>query len=161
MSYDFEQTKKDFQTITRAGENMLKQDNRATQYPLFVIQQDVRRFVNPGEDYNERERTEDVHEYWLCDDCMKIHENGQELPPECEKCDEDAFVHYVIEQEFVISQAGVFLTEEACETHIRENHYHYRNPRSYVISAWRNPEMQAVMRQTIGIAGKEIPSHYA
>jgi len=161
MDYELKQLKADFKTITETGENMIKQDNRATQYPLFVIQDQIRKWVEVDADYDERERTEEIKEYFLCNLCHTLSADDKELPPECEMCEEDAFDHYVLEWEFKISQAGVFFTENAIDTHIAENRHHYRNPRSYVISAWRNPEMQALMRQTVNIGGKVIPSHYA
>jgi hypothetical protein len=150
-----------YKEIVETGKRMVAQSNRGTQYPLFVIQQDVRHWVAVDEDYNERQRTEEIKEYWLCDSCSALHGDDKELPPECEKCDEDAFDHYEIKQEFVISSAGVFFTEEACHKHIRENMHHYRNPQSYVICAWRNPEMVNVMQQIIKTSDQEIPSHYA
>lgn len=129
MSYEFEQLKRDFKTITKTGENMLTQSNRGTQYPLFVIQ--------------------DVHRR-----APTIHED----PDGVEKVDDEEF-EYVEERQFNL-KAGVFFTEAAAQQHIDENHYHYTDPSIYVVSAWRNPEMQALMRQTINIEGKELPSYY-
>lgn len=35
-----------------------------------------------------------------------------------------------------------FLTNEECKKHIKANHYHYNNPRSYAMTAWRSPQVE-------------------
>lgn len=35
-----------------------------------------------------------------------------------------------------------FLTKEAAQKHIKANHHHYRNPRTYAMTAWRSPEFE-------------------
>lgn len=146
--------------LINTGTVMAAQDNLATQYPLWVIQQDVRVWVEEGMDYDERERLEDVKEYWLCDRCQKKHDAGEELPADCLECDEPAYDHYKLEPQFVISHAGVFFTQQGCQNHIDANSYHYRNPRPYAVAAWRNPEMVAVMQHLIINSGEQLPSHY-
>lgn len=120
----------DFKTVQKVGRTMAKQSNYHTQYPLFVIQVDYKR--QPG-----------------------IHEDatGTELGEDNEE------LEYVTDQKFDLT-AGVFFTVEACREHIAMNSYHYDNPRPFCISAWRNPDMQAVMRQIINTATDEVPSHY-
>lgn len=118
-------------TLKDIGIEMVGQDNRATQYPLFVIQEDGLRPSAPWEDY----------------DSVDISEDGEEG-------------HYKIEPVFDL-RAGVFFTTKACQQHIDENDYHYTNPRVYAISAWRNPEMQAVQQHLIVASGKKLPSQYA
>lgn len=39
-------------------------------------------------------------------------------------------------------QTGCFLTKRAARKHIELNGYHYRNPRTYAMTAWRNPEFE-------------------
>lgn len=39
-----------------------------------------------------------------------------------------------------------FLTKRACEQHIRLNHYHYKRPKPYADTAWRNPEFERLLR---------------
>lgn len=145
--------------ISDIGKEMVTQSNRSTQYPLFVIQAEKRVWVAPGQDYDERQRAEDLNEFYLCESCEKLHDSEEELPDECEACDEEAFDHFRIEHYYDLAP-GVFFTAKACDEHIASNHYHYRNPRSYGISAWRNYEMQEVMRHIIGEHTSEIPSHY-
>lgn len=143
------------------GSEMVQQNNRATENVMFVIEVDKKVWVTAGEDYDERERVEDTNEFMLCESCAKdFEESGGERPLEsCEQCDEECFNHYRIERTFDL-RAGVFLTAKACNEHIQANAYHYDNPKSFGISAWRNPEMQAVMQMLIFLSGNDVPSQY-
>ena len=49
--------------------------------------------------------------------------------------------------------ANVFLTKRACLKHIEQNGHHYSKPRTYAMTAWRNPEFERVLNilQTMNI----------
>jgi len=148
----------DLKTI---GMSMAEQDNRGTQYPLFVIQVDYKDYALEGGDWDEKERKDHdlINERDLCGKCAKLWEKS-ELPEECwEWGCEESFDYFTVKTKFDL-EAGVFFTEEACHQHIEENKHHYDNPTSYVVSAWRNPEMVAVMQTIIKSAQREVPSHY-
>lgn len=142
---------------------MNKQSNRMTQFPLFVIQVDVLRFVGRDGNWDVRERKDS--DYWnandLCESCLALYRQDEELPSDCSDCNDDTFAHYEKADEFSLD-AGVFLTEKACEEHIASNLYHYNNPRSYAISAYRNPEMQFVLNllSSTGSENGEAKSYY-
>jgi hypothetical protein len=133
------------------------QDERATNLPQFVVQEDVE-VEHGGPNYWEadvkRRRTtegmgsgKDYYEALLCYECTKEFESDtafDDLPVDCEKCDEGLFVFVDIKQEFKM-EAGAFLTAEACDKHIRLNKHHYSNPRSFAVSSWRNPEMEQLI----------------
>lgn len=131
-------------TLKEIGREMMIQDNRATSRPLFVIQVDTKRYVHPSDDWDGKERKEEIPEGNLCEPCLKLCESGEEFSDDCEDCDDDSFHFFKNEKEFDL-HAGVFFTAKACDAHIAANSYHYNNPRSYAISVWRNPEMEAVM----------------
>lgn len=42
----------------------------------------------------------------------------------------------------VSKQTGCFLTKRAAKKHIELNGYHYKNPKTYAMTAWRNPEFE-------------------
>lgn len=42
----------------------------------------------------------------------------------------------------ISKQTGAFLTKRACEQYIKRNAYHHDNPRTYAMTAWRNPEFE-------------------
>lgn len=142
--------------INDLAEKMTTQSNRATQYPLFVIQSDVKRYGPEGWG-NNVERKDDMRE-GMCDDCKQKDESGT-APDHCDNCDPDCFAHFNWEQEFDLN-AGVFLTEEACNRHVKFNDYHYIKPKSYVIGCWRNYETEELMKIVFALAGKEAPSCY-
>lgn len=145
--------------LVEISELMRTQGNRATQYPLFVVQSLKKRLVGYDGDYNCRERIEDVDIASLCESCSVLSEEGIELPENCDACDSDCFCYFREEYE-IDDRAGVFFTEKACEEHIEANSYHYNSPRSFVISAWRNDEMVSVMQYLLSLTDGEIPSHY-
>ena len=146
-------------TIEEIGAEMSTQDNRATQYPMFIVVEDVDRPV-PSELSDGRHRVSEPDYGSLCENCIReMDEDGFLDNEDCDECADDCFWWYKREQEPNL-MAGVFFTAKACEDHIRANSYHYNNPKSYGISAWRNPEMEEVMKHLISSAGKEVPSHY-
>lgn len=151
-----------YQQIVDMGNEMITQNNRGTQYPMFVIQTQRERVG--VEDYEEI----DHYEYKICDKHddfdeydgeTTAHENevNDEIK-DCYKC-EKLPIHVYYED--TTHMTGVFFTEKAAQQHIDENHYHYMKPRIYGIGSWRNPEMITVQQQIISTTGKELPSHYA
>lgn len=46
----------------------------------------------------------------------------------------------------VSDRTGCFLTKRAAEKHIELNGYHYQNPHTYAMTAWRNPEFERFIR---------------
>lgn len=144
-------------TIKDIGHEMAKQDNRATQYPMFVVYHMVERAVPDG--CGESRRKEELEEEWLCEDCLKLYHKDKELPDFCYNCDSECFWNCETELEPDL-QAGVFFTAKACQEHIDANHYHYNEPVVYGIGSWRNPEMQAVQKHLLEQAEETIPNHY-
>lgn len=148
----------DYVKLIKLAHLMNTQSNRATQFPLFAIQTEVKAYGDESW-CNEAERKEDHDGELLCDGCKKKIDQNEELPEYCSNCDPECFVWFNWEKRFDLT-AGVFLTEEACENHIKQNYYHYHKPMSYVICAWRNPEMQMLFQLIFSLAGKEAPSWY-
>lgn len=40
----------------------------------------------------------------------------------------------------------MFITKESCKNHIRLNGYHYHNPHTYAMTAWRSPEVEKLWK---------------
>lgn len=57
----------------------------------------------------------------------------------------DAKAFDISKKERVSNQTGCFLTKRAAKKHIELNDYHYTNPRTYAMTAWRNPEFERFM----------------
>jgi len=141
--------------------NMILQNNRATQDPVFVIQDDI--WIRWTEDdYDEKIRIDDdyLSKSDLCNDCVKKYENDEEIPDECDYCDDDCFEF--IKYDKVISDKGwMFLTELACEQFIKNNRYHFNNPKSYVIPLWRNYELTNIINILFKLTWRKKPNHYS
>lgn len=150
----------DKEELLEISKLMREQDNRSTQYPIFIVVEKKKIYGVDENWSNGRERKEDYDEP-LCDRCEAIAEgNGPDIPDECDDCPSDAFVYYREEDHEPNLMAGFFLTEKACKNHIEYNDYHYTKPSSYVVSAWRNPEMVAVMQSILKLTGEDLPSCY-
>lgn len=146
-------SKENIEFLVTLGEKMNKQDNRYTSHVLFMVQVDKKVYVSDDWDcHTETERKED-HEGTMCDKCLKKTEKGKDIPEWCGDCDPDCF-HFFKTERVLDDAPGVFFTAEACDDHIKANHYNYKNPKSYGISAWRNYEMQEVQK-ILSILGSE------
>lgn len=44
-----------------------------------------------------------------------------------------------------VAQNAMFLTKRSCQQHISNNFYHYSRPRTYAMTAWRNPEVERLL----------------
>ena len=95
----------------------------------------------------------------MCESCQADEFYADE---DCEECECGRKTRMCFDWKWEMDdRAGVFFTERACEFHIAQNHYHYNKPRSYVISAWRNPEMVETMQMILKLTGDDIPSCYS
>lgn len=150
-------TDEQYSFLNTLTEKMKDQDNRATAFPLFVIQVDKKEYCNDELAEKIERKGESYGNF--CSDCQEKMDNAEEIPEYCERCDPSCFIGYRIIQDFDLT-AGVFLTAEACEEHIRLNHYHYINPKSFAVSSWRNPEIQTVIQLLFKLLAKEIPMPY-
>ena len=63
------------------GQLMVEQNNRSTQYPMWAVQHQVKRYHDDGDEY---ERTEEGE---LCDACIELGEQEQELIERCADCE--------------------------------------------------------------------------
>lgn len=90
------------------------------------------------------EWNEDVKEnYELEDLCEWIKDN----------LDWDVEVVYSRNYEKLSEETGCFLTKKAAKRHLELNHYHYKNGKTYAMTAWRNPEFERVLNilQTMNV----------
>lgn len=55
-------------------------------------------------------------------------------------------VYYVEKVDRISDFSGAFLTKRACKQHIEQNHYHYDNPRTYANCAYRNYELDRLLK---------------
>lgn len=62
-------------------------------------------------------------------------------------------VYQELQRDIITHDSNVFLTKRACQAHIECNRYHYSQPHTYAMTAWRNPEFEHLMTilQTMNI----------
>lgn len=144
--------------IKAIGVEMNQQDHRSTAWPLYVVQEDVERWVNFFDDWTGKKRKEETDDEDLCNACLKKSEVGDSLIEDCDNCHPSAFHYYKLEVEFS-DRPGTFLTLKECQAHIDANSHHYSNPRVYTISAWRNQEMQRVMTFLSALGSEDGQPH--
>lgn len=146
--------------LKKIGAEMNAQSNRLTQYPLFVIQVEkqiecshyrAEYYSHVDEEYNELTDNE------LCKTCRETSHEENHI--ECSECNCEHILPVIDVKEFDL-KAGVFLTAEACDDHIKANKYHYNKPQSYAVSAWRNPEMQTIVKFLSKLPNGEAKSCY-
>jgi hypothetical protein len=164
-----------FHPLTEMSNLMRTQNNRGTQYPLFIIQE--MQDIITGEDRGDRviyfnsgdQKDITIEQFEALEQAQEDDCSDEEIEQLLEEVgmdglgdfDSSEWERLEVKQEWVHrDDAGVFFTEKACNDHIAANSHHYRIVRSYVISAWRNPEMQEVMKMILKLTGDEIPSHY-
>lgn len=157
--------------IKSIGQRMSTQDNIGSQYPIWVVAVEKKNYVGYEMSWDGKERAikdwTDPEEYAksLCDDCAELYDDRDgydKLPEECpdDMCDYDSYWYYEIDPNYPDLKSGAFLTQAACQDHIDENYYHYKEPHTYAWTAWRNPEMVSVMQHIIKESGNDLPSHY-
>ena len=130
------------------------QDNRCTASPYFYVIRE--------------KKTRPAH--FGCGDYIGYFYDGetfdkQDLMNTFELKSEDAFEEFIDSNDFEIldftcshedaEMSNVFFTEKACHDHIENNHYHFRDPKSYVKHAWRNPEIQNIIKALREIANNK------
>ena len=144
---------KEIETI-RNG--MLLQDKRGTAYPIFIVVEEQKIYW-VSDNIEGRERYgEEFNREGACEECTKLHDDGKDIPDDCEDCDDECFVSYRIEKDVPNLRAGFFFTANACNEHLERNRHHYnKTAHSYAISAYHNEELKAVMVELIGEANAE------
>src|SRR5437868_5116576 len=123
-------TVKDFtRAIASIGDEMVRQSNLATQYPLWVVMESEKEYVGCEMDWEKRERKiwdgmdDDEFMKSLCRACRGRCEDGYEaLSDECptDDCDYDCYRYFNVVERPNLS-SGMYLTQRACQEHIDEN----------------------------------------
>lgn len=150
--------------LVSIGHELAIQDNLHTSWPVWVVMERKKIYVDYMQSWDEKERMDPDYfdEDKLCDDCKKLNEEGK-LTDTCEfdLCDESTFAYYNWEDVPSFWKGpGIFLTQKECQAHIDSNRYDYTDPRTYAYSAHRNYELQPIIQALILMAGHEVPSNH-
>lgn len=145
--------------LTKLVKELNTQDNRCTATPYYFAVQSQEWQICPEDD-------DDGVKYYL-DDNEPISaeelegKTSEELIDEYQVDDMENIKADMLEfyQKLVWVDKQIFLTEKAADEHIRQNHYHYHNPRTYVKHFWRNYEMEELMEAIGVITGIDYVKH--
>jgi hypothetical protein len=165
-------TEERLQFIKEIAEAMKMQSHRMTQHPLFYVYEKEDRWANDDGDYdriafvndegNETDQEEDEDgNTWMCSDGQWTCDETEETIDEYEAMRKFSLRKVALKEvDRPVVDVGPFLTEQGAENHIRANGYHYNKPFVYVNSAWRNEEMQGLLKFIFEVAGVPVPSQY-
>lgn len=148
-----------YEFLINLSKELNTQDHRGTAMPyLFQVQTkkevialDGRKVFVCGEDYIYADDEES-----MINTVASI--KGWDLDDDADLAKIDALSDYDLEDiliendykehhvDYETELKNAFLTEKACEEHIRYNAYHYNEPRSYLSYGFRNPELEKVMQ---------------
>lgn len=151
---------KDLDFLIDLQKRMNEQDCDCQASPYFwsVAENTVTWGINPNNSdevayYNDCESYHTVEEckeffrnYWdEFDDEIDEIENFDDVEKFNDRHNMDGNLVYGRKEYNIISpQTGCFLTKQACKDHIAQNDYHYSEPHTYAMTAWRNPEFERV-----------------
>lgn len=65
-------------------------------------------------------------------------------------------LEYYRENKNAIVPSTMFLTKKSCQKHIELNHYHYTQPHTYAMTAWRSPEVKRLLKVLREIDFEEV-----
>ena len=134
--------------LKEMGSRIQSEENRATNHPIFEVRElRVIWGMNPA--YTDDYKWIDV------DDCENIADKDRhELLDKMERNDQSTEAWekvYFVEVEVSVQP---FFTEEGANNYIRRNRHNLRKPFTYVQSAHRNPEWQAVRDHLLSMTPK-------
>lgn len=139
---------------------MMTQDNRITENPLYCVYQkkEVPKPEGCGDETawfsSDAQHTlyeDDIDEF--IERYIYEHPEDKDLSRE-DILEKDGYRKVEFSIEDVPVEGQVYLTEAVAQEHIRCNGYHYTKPFVYVVSAWRNPELQQLMQIVLSLAGE-------
>ena len=142
------------QKVSEIGKEMLIQNKRATSWVYFVIVEDKKIYnVDPTDGIRERKSADAIDDVgdMFCESCLKRDDNGDDLPDDCDDCDEECFGYYRIEQHVPNLEHGIFFTAKACEDYIKSFPYRLdKSAQSYGMSGHNSDELRYVMAHLVG-----------
>ena len=134
------------ETLVKIGKKMNAQDNRSTQLPLFIVVADEKIRCADGDGERQRIHEDGWDPNQMCSYCQERWQLNEEVPEDCEDCNDNMFHWYQIEKHVPQLDHGVFLTGEECNDYIKRRSYAMKDKAvSYAISAWRSDEMSKVL----------------
>jgi hypothetical protein len=157
-----------YEFLMNLSKELNSQSNRATAMPYFFqIQQEEETSVGEGAG----------EEVWYCDGAIISTEEEiknaifeynawvignkkhEKLFAEMDWLDRERVLENNFHKVYRSTRkvyTNAFLTEKACKEHIEKNEYHYRNPVDFLSHAFRNPELEMLMKFICQLTGGEV-----
>jgi hypothetical protein len=144
-----------YNSLIELSKELNTQNNRGTATPYFFQIQSQERVAVPlgcGK------------EAWRCDDSLieteeeiinaifdyKDESMTKDEIKELSSFDKEEMLELIgyerVNYDYKESLENAFLTEKACKEHIRANKHHYNQPVNYLSHAFRNPELELVLK---------------
>jgi protein tyrosine/serine phosphatase len=163
---DIKISKESFNFTEALVEKIITQDNRMTAYPILYLIQTKKRIWGMNGDYTDKyewKHQDDDETYSDEELKAELIESFDEEKEAFDIMDEFEFIecaeNHCFSKVFYIDieeyKENVFFTEEAAKRHISLNKHHYNNPQDYVIHAWRNPEIEKIVKVLIEVANND------
>lgn len=163
-----------YQKLMELAKEYATQDTRSTGYPvLFQVETQQRQYraENCGDNYCWIDTSNFETEIYSVDDMADIIDPNDEvmtndyqsLVNDEGEIDSLEFSIFMTEHfpdfretwyDYEPIYKNCFFTAKGCNQHIAQNDYHYREPRSYAIHGWRNPDIDLISNLLLHL-GKE------
>jgi len=158
-----------YKALRELSKEITHQNHRHTGMP-YIFQIQTQEEVSVGEGQGE--------EVWVCDghviptqddkEIMEVvrewHDNLSDEDFELSIKNRDIAIedsldsagYYKANRDYVDRYQNAFFTEKACKEHIKRNSYHYNEPVDFLSYAYRNPEMELVMKFLCELTGGKL-----
>jgi hypothetical protein len=77
----------------------------------------------------------------VCEDGNEYYGNDRDIKDFLEEYASDKYSMCYYRDREEIAQDTMFFTLRECKEHIEANHYHYKKPHPYAMTAWRSPQI--------------------
>lgn len=155
-----------YASLMELSKEINSQDHRATRMPYFFqVQTNEEVAVPYGQGTQiwhydgstietEEEINEAIDDYR--DDNLAIHVPVEELDQQAKEMTLEEAGWQKGNRDYSKMYQNSFFTAKACKEHIARNKHHYREPVDFLSYAFRNPEMELVMKFLCELSGGEL-----
>lgn len=144
-------------TLPEIAKDILTQDNRATAKPVIFLLQIKKWFYANDPDFGGEEvfQITDDDSYEIYTSLVDLQKAWNEWHGLEKKFNHKTSYRRLYRKHYWETE-NVFFTEKGYEEHKRLNGHNLGEHRTYVIHAWRNPEMKTIMDLILNAAESEV-----
>lgn len=160
--------------LTKIATDLAEQDTMGTKMPhMFRVMSSKREYRLDDEgDYRSMLYDREAYDFETKEDLLKLTKDFVEghdisfvkpLEDTTRDWDVDDFIEFLTDRGWTTATYDIgyefknsFFTKKACEDHISKNKHHYLDPKPYLVSIFRNPEMETVQEFLCTLVGKKM-----